>query len=84
MGMATMGGANRWCPRTALIPPLFLVICFETGYVIHKQRSVRYLGINFDVSHGQPQGTMRPLRDSPHPPTPRRANGSTPLYAPGS
>jgi ABC-type dipeptide/oligopeptide/nickel transport system permease subunit len=34
----------------ALIPPLFLVICFETGYVIHKERSVKYLGINFDVS----------------------------------
>ena len=34
---------------TALIPPLFLTACFETGYVMHKHRSVKYLGINFDV-----------------------------------
>lgn len=33
----------------AIIPPLFLTTCFETGYVVHKHRSVKYLGINFDV-----------------------------------
>lgn len=54
---ACVGG---WVAAPALIPPLFLVICFETGYVIHKERSVRYLGINFDVSGRPPLSTRAP------------------------
>lgn len=44
--------------KKAIIPPLFLTVCFETGYVVHKHRSVKYLGINFDV---------RGVHKSPHP-----------------
>jgi hypothetical protein len=39
----------------ALLVPLFLVSMFEMAYSVHKNRSVKFCGIVFDVSSTQTQ-----------------------------
>lgn len=51
---------------TALIVPLFIIICFELGYQVHKKRGVNYCCIRFEEGHRkQHDGLAQTLRFFP-------------------